>query len=47
MLNDFPTLYQVPLLGGGYYKKVLRTRGDALIGYWPMWEASGSVAQDL
>ena len=46
MLNDFPTLYQVPLLGSGYYRKVLRTRGDALIAYWPMWEAGGSIVQD-
>lgn len=29
-----------------YYKKIVRTFGSALIGYWPLWESGGSVAAD-
>lgn len=30
-----------------YYQRVLRTRGNALVAYWPMWEPSGTVAINL
>lgn len=30
-----------------YFRKVLTLDRQNLIGYWPMWEASGSVADDL
>jgi len=30
-----------------YYQRVLNTRPDKLIGYWPMWEPSGATAYDL
>jgi len=30
-----------------YYQKVLGIDRDNLIGYWPMWEASGGVAEDI
>src|SRR3990170_1049333 len=29
-----------------YFQHVKRTFGSALIGYWPLWEASGAVATD-
>lgn len=30
-----------------YYQRVLNTRPDKLVGYWPMWEPSGAVSYDL
>lgn len=30
-----------------YYKKVLRTASANLIGYWPLWENSGTTALEL
>jgi hypothetical protein len=30
-----------------YYKKVKNLFGASLIGYWPLWETSGVVAQDI
>jgi hypothetical protein len=30
-----------------YFRKVLSIDPQNLVGYWPMWEASGSVAYDL
>jgi hypothetical protein len=33
--------------GGNYHKKVLATEPANLIGYWPLWEKSGSVADNL
>lgn len=40
---------RIPILLGGwkYYKKVLGTAPANLIAYWPLWDASGSVATDI
>jgi len=37
-----PALIKTP-----YYQKVLRTQRDYLLAYWPVWEASGSVGNDI
>jgi len=39
----------VGILGGGeaYYQKIKRIFDNNLIGYWPLWESSGSSAQDI
>ena len=29
-----------------YFKRVLHTENDNLVGYWPLREASGSTAED-
>jgi len=37
-----------PLWGGGSYsEKVLATQRGSIIAYWPLWEASGTVANDV
>jgi len=33
--------------GQQYYQKIKALFGSALIGYWPIWEASGTVAEDV
>ena len=39
---------RIPFIGGGGYSgKVLGTAAANLIGYWPMWETSGAVADNL
>ena len=30
-----------------YYQKVGRLFGSAIVGYWPLWETSGTVAADI
>jgi hypothetical protein len=39
------------LMGGSsnlrYWQRVKNLFGSSLIGYWPLWEASGSVAEDI
>ena len=32
---------------GSYYNSVIKAFGSNLIGYWPLWEASGSTATDI
>lgn len=32
---------------GGYWKRVLNTATSNLIGYWPLWEYSGTVANNI
>ena len=39
--------YDPSFTGFGYANKVLATQLGNLIGYWPLWEASGTVAESL
>jgi len=40
--RKLPALIKTP-----YYQKVLRTQRANLLAYWPMWEASGAVGNDI
>ncbi|MCP4208148.1 MAG: LamG domain-containing protein [Shimia sp.] len=39
--------HQVQDLERVYWRKVASVRRDALVGLWPLWELSGTVAKDL
>ena len=49
-LNWYRTTSELSALGIvsiEYYKKVLSLAGSSINGYWPMWEGSGSVSEDI
>jgi hypothetical protein len=39
--------HQPALFGRAYYKRILSTQRAGILGYWPLWEAAGTTANDL
>jgi hypothetical protein len=47
MMTMRPHLFLPVLFGQTYQRKTLNLFGASIIAYWPLWEPSGSVANDI